>query len=91
MVREVKEVREVKAFREIREREEKYLPGGVFCYNYCSGQRGLLPKSRDEAHKHTKTRTNGLCDDVRDVCDVRGVDAQTCVCAGNSDNDDCPF
>lgn len=53
---------------------------------------GNMVSSNWEAeHKNTKTRTNGLCDDVRDVCDVRGVDAQTCVCAGNSDNDDCPF
>ena len=53
---------------------------------------GNMVSSNWEAeHKNTKTRTNGLCDDVRDVCDVREDDAQTCVCAGNSDNDDCPF
>ena len=53
---------------------------------------GNMVSSNWEAeHKNTKTRTNGLCDDVRDVCDVRGVETQTCVCAGNSDNDDCPF
>ena len=53
---------------------------------------GNMVSSNWEAeHKNTKTRTNGLCDDVRDVCDVRGTDTQTCVCAGNSDNDDCPF
>ena len=53
---------------------------------------GNMVSSNWEAeHKNTKTRTNGLCDDVRDVCDVRRDDAQTCVCAGNSDNDDCPF
>lgn len=53
---------------------------------------GNMVSSNWEAeHKNTKTRTNGLCDDVRDVCDVRGEETQTCVCAGNSDNDDCPF
>ena len=53
---------------------------------------GNMVSSNWEAeHKNTKTRTNGLCDDVRDVCDVRGVETQTCVCAENSDNDDCPF
>ena len=53
---------------------------------------GNMVSSNWEAeHKNTKTRTNGLCDDVRDVCDVRGVETQPCVCAGNSDNDDCPF
>ena len=53
---------------------------------------GNMVSSNWEAeHKNTKTRTNGLCDDVRDVCDVREVETQTCVCAGNSDNDDCPF
>lgn len=53
---------------------------------------GNMVSSNWEAeHKNTKTRTNGLCDDVRDVCDVREDDAQACVCAGNSDNDDCPF
>lgn len=53
---------------------------------------GNMVSSNWEAeHKNTKTRTNGLCDDVRDVCDVRGVETQACVCAGNSDNDDCPF
>lgn len=51
----------------------------------------IVSSSQEAAHKHTNTRTNGLCDDVRDVCDVREDDAQTCVCAGNSDNDDCPF
>lgn len=53
---------------------------------------GNMVSSNWEAeHKNTKTRTNGLCDDVRDVCDVRGAETQTCVCAGNSDNDNCPF
>ena len=53
---------------------------------------GNMVSSNWEAeHKNTKTRTNGLCDDVRDVCDVRGEETQPCVCAGNSDNDDCPF
>ena len=53
---------------------------------------GNMVSSNWEAeHKNTKTRTNGLCDDVRDVCDVREVETQPCVCAGNSDNDDCPF
>lgn len=53
---------------------------------------GNMVSSNWEAeHKNTKTRTNGLCDDVRDVCDVREVETQTCVCAENSDNDDCPF
>ena len=53
---------------------------------------GNMVSSNWEAeHKNTKTRTNGMCDDVRDVCDVREVETQTCVCAGNSDNDDCPF
>ncbi len=53
-VREVKEVREVREIKEVREvKEKKYLSSGVFRYNYCSGQRGLLPKSRA---KHTNTQ-----------------------------------
>lgn len=53
---------------------------------------GNMVSSNWEAeHKNTKTRTNGLCDDVRDVCDVRGDDARTCVCAGSDEAEDCPF
>ena len=53
---------------------------------------GNMVSSNWEAeHKNTKTHTNGLCADVRDVCDVREVETQTCVCAENSDNDDYPF
>ena len=53
---------------------------------------GNMVSSNWEAeHKNTKTRTNGLCDDVRDVCDVREDDARTCVCAGSDEAEDCPF
>ena len=53
---------------------------------------GNMVSSNWEAeHKNTKTRTNGLCDDVREVCDVREVETQTCVCAGSDEAEDCPF
>ena len=69
-----------------RMRVSRLIDKGILFIN------GNMVSSNWEAeHKNTKTRTNGLCDDVRDVCDVRGVETQTCVCAGNSDNDDCPF
>lgn len=69
-----------------RMRVSRLIDKGILFIN------GNMVSSNWEAeHKNTKTRTNGLCDDVRDVCDVRGADTQTCVCAGNSDNDDCPF
>jgi RecA/RadA recombinase len=69
-----------------RMRVSRLIDKGILFIN------GNMVSSNWEAeHKNTKTRTNGLCDDVRDVCDVRGAETQTCVCAGNSDNDDCPF
>jgi hypothetical protein len=69
-----------------RMRVSRLIDKGILFIN------GNMVSSNWEAeHKNTKTRTNGLCDDVRDVCDVRGADTQPCVCAGNSDNDDCPF
>ena len=53
---------------------------------------GNMVSSNWEAeHKNTKTRTNGLCDDVCDVRDVREDDAQTCACAGSDEAEDCPF
>ena len=69
-----------------RMRVSRLIDKGILFIN------GNMVSSNWEAeHKNTKTRTNGLCDDVRYVCDVRGVETQTCVCAENSDNDDCPF
>ena len=88
----IREVRDVRGVKEVRERAEEYAPSGsegsaayvpsrVFRYKYCSGQSGLLPKSRGEAHKHTNTRTNGLCADVRDVHLVRPKYTQNQFCA----------